>query len=333
MTTQKTTKKQDTIITGIRPSANLTVANFIGSVMPLLGLQKGETPISVFVATMHGLTDREASEVVPNVHEIVRDYLALGLDPEKVVIFDQRAIRKEVALLKLYLERHITIARILRVPALKDNLRAGQTAEQASALLAEYPIMMAADILLQDATLVPVGKDQYAHIETTKELARAFNARYGDVLVVPEPLERDTPINILSLRGDGKMSKSKPNDALFLTDDEATLRKKIKRAETADPGKPSEKIESLAFLGKTLSPTSISHIDTILKRHHKGEKVMAEFKELLADIVVTFTADFQKKRDDVSTPTIEKILTGGNKRSAEKAQSVLDRVEHAMGIV
>ncbi|PIP03275.1 MAG: tryptophan--tRNA ligase [Candidatus Yonathbacteria bacterium CG_4_10_14_3_um_filter_47_65] len=333
MTIHKTTEKQNVIITGVRPSANLTVANFVGSVIPLLDLQNEGRPISAFVATMHGLTDREPSEIVPNVIEVVRDYLALGLDPKKVIMFDQRAVRKEVALLKLYLERHITIARLLRVPALKDKLREGQTAEQASALLAEYPIMMAADILLQDANLVPVGKDQYAHIEATKELARAFNARYGDTLVVPEVLERNEPVNILALRGDGKMSKSKPDDAIFLTDNEETLRKKIKRAETADPGKKSEKIESLAFLGRILSPARASDIDAILTRHRAGNKVMADFKEILADIVVTFTTDFQKKRADVSTSSVQNILVDGNEIALTQAKTVLDRAEHAMRII
>lgn len=321
------------IITGIRPSANLTVANLIGSVFPILDLQKGDTPIAVFVATMHGLTDHEAKEVVPNVLEVARDYLALGLDPNRVTIFDQRSVRKEVALLKLYLERHMTVARLVRVPTLKEKLKVGQNPENASALLAMYPIMMAADILLQDATLVPVGKDQLAHIEAARELARAFNAKYGNALVVPEAANQKDPVNILALRGEGKMSKSKPDDAIFLVDTEAEIRKKVKRAETANPGEHSEKIDSLVFLAKTLAPEHAPAIDALVKRHMAGEKVMAVFKALLADLLVAFTGDFQAKRAKITNKDAAAVLAAGGAVAAKRAQEVLDRVEQSMGIV
>ena len=111
------------LITGIRPTANLTVANLIGAAMPLLELQKSDNDILVFVATMHGLTDHEPNELMGSVNEVVKDYLALGLNPKKVTIFDQRAIRNQISLLKLYLERHITVSRACRVPTLKEKLR------------------------------------------------------------------------------------------------------------------------------------------------------------------------------------------------------------------
>jgi tryptophanyl-tRNA synthetase len=332
MTTSKTKTPPARIITGIRPSANLTVANLIGSVVPILELQKGTTPISVFVATMHGLTDHEAKEVVPNVIEVARDYLALGLDPDRVTIFDQRTVRKEVALLKVYLERHMTIARLVRVPTLKDKLKAGQNPENASALLALYPIMMAADILLQDATLVPVGKDQLSHVEAARELARAFDAKYGNALVVPDALNQQEPVNILALRGEGKMSKSKPDDAIFLVDTEEVIRKKIKRAETANPGEPSEKIDSLVYLAKSIAPHRASDIDHLIVRHLAGEKVMAEFKGLLADLLVEFTGSFQKRRAKITKKMAEQVLIDGGQVALARAQTVVDRVERAMGI-
>lgn len=327
------TASQPVILTGIRPSANLTIANMIGAVFPVLDLQQRGDPTFVFVATIHGLTDNEAKDVVSNVLEVVKDYVALGLDPKKVTIFDQHTIRKEVALLKLYLERHITIARLMRVPTLKEKLKSGQNPENASALLALYPIMMAADILLQDSTLVPVGKDQLSHIEATKELARALNSKYGDVFVIPEALNQKEPVNILSLRGEGKMSKSSPDDAIFLVDTEEVIRKKIKRAETANPGVMNEKIESLIFVGKTLAPNRAGEIDLLIKRHKAEEKVMAEFKGILADIIVSFTSEFQKKRGNTSDKEAEEILRAGGEVALRNAQKVIDRVEKAIGIV
>jgi tryptophanyl-tRNA synthetase len=326
-----------TLITGIRPSASLTIANLIGSVVPLLELQNlSDTDVRVFVATMHGLTDHEPHEVVPNVPEIVRDYLALGLDPAKVTIFDQRAIRSEVALLKLYLERHITVARACRVPALKDKLREGQNPEEATVLLMGYPVMMAADIVLQDADVVPVGKDQYSHLEVTRELVDTFNKKYGTekkpVLVRPQTLNRDDPVNILALTGEGKMSKSKPETAVFLTDDESVIRKKIKRAETAFEGEMSEQLQSLVHVAHALAPTRTKEVDEVVARHMAGEKVMGTFKQLVADVVADFAKDFQEKRATITDAAVTEILDSGADVAQKSARVVLARVEAALGI-
>ena len=324
--------EKDVIITGIRPSGNLTVANFIGSVIPFLDLQKKKNPTIVFVATMHGLTDKEPSEVMSNVNEVVKDYLALGLDPTKITIFDQRSLRHEVSLLKLYLERHITVSRLTRVPTLKDKLKKNQTPEQASVLLAGYPIMMAADILLQSAKLVPVGKDQFSHIEVARELAKDFNTKYGRVFVVPDCLNRAEPINILSLRGDGKMSKSEPEDAIFLTDDKETIERKIKRAETALPGEKSEKIDNLAFMAKILSPKFSDEIDELLEKHEKGEKVMVDFKRSVSSSVISFVEGFQKNRAEIDDKKVEEVLRSGGEKAMSRAKDTLSRVEEALGI-
>lgn len=324
------------LITGIRPTANLTVANLIGAAVPLLELQAGKDEIYVFVATMHGLTDHEPDEIMGSVNEIVKDYIALGLDPERTTIFDQRAIRRQVALMKLYLERHITVARAVRVPTLKEKLREGQTPEQANVLLMGYPIMMAADILLQDIEIVPVGKDQYAHMEVARELVDAFNAKYGDgknILIRPETLNRKDPINILSLTGSTKMSKSKPEGAIFLTDQPAEIKKKIMRAETAIEGEMSDKLDSLIKMALALKPDAAGDIDKLMKRHMAGEKVMGDFKKLLVEILVEFTTDFQQKRAKISDQEVEKILSAGAEKAGANADAVLQRVEKALNIV
>ncbi|NCD01227.1 tryptophan--tRNA ligase [bacterium] len=322
------------LITGIRPTASLTIANLIGAAFPLLELQKTDNEILVFVATMHGLTDHEPKEVVSSVDDIVKDYLALGLDPKRIIIFDQRDVRRQVALLKLYLERHITVNRACRVPTLKEKLKKGQNPEQANVLLMNYPVMMAADILLQEAEIVPVGKDQYSHMEIAKELCDSFNSKYGkNVLIRSEALNRKEPVNILALSGEGKMSKTKPETAIFLNDEASVIKKKIMKAETAVEGKDSDKIQSLLNIVKAIKPERESFMQEIINRHRKGEKVMGEFKKALAEIVIEFTNVFQEKRKNISDDDVRKILNKGAKIANKNADLVIEKVEKAMGVI
>lgn len=322
------------ILTGIRPTATLTIANLIGAAFPLLELQKlnESNEILVFVATLHGLTDHEPEQL--KVGDIVKDYIALGLDPSKIVIFDQHDLRKEVALLKLYLERLITVSRACRVPTLKDKLKDGQSAEQANVLLMAYPIMMAVDILLQDAHLVPVGKDQFSHMEVARELADAFNLAYGngtDVVVRPETMNRDEPVHILSLKGDGKMSKSKPDGAIFLTDSPDEIRKKMRRAETALEGQTSEKLQSLITIMAKLAPHKQDEVNGLIQQHMAGGKVMGKFKALAAEVIIDFTKRFQEKRATISDEQVNAVLKNGITIAKANASAVLERVERAMG--
>lgn len=321
------------IFTGIRPTESLTIANMIGAAFPLLELQKlsHENEILAFVATLHGLTDHEPEEL--KVVDIVKDYVALGLDPSKVVIFDQFELRHEVALLKLYLERHITVARVSRLPTLKDKLKEGQAPEQATVLLMAYPIMMAVDILLQDAQIVPVGKDQFSHLEVARELADAFNNKYGNdkkIFIRPETMNVNEPVNILSLTGDGKMSKSKSEGAIFLNDTPDNIRRKMKRAETAIEGQSSEKLDSLVLMVKALAPDRSAEIDDLITQHLDGKKVMGNFKMLAADIIIDFTTSFQKKREQISDEQVKEILEKGISIARANASEVLKRVEKAM---
>ncbi len=321
-----------TLITGIRPTATLTVANLIGAAVPLLELQNNSNleNVLVFVATMHGLTDHELEQL--DASEVVKDYLALGLNPDKVTIFDQKDIRKEVALMKMYLERHITVSRACRVPTLKDKLKDGQTPELANVLLMAYPVMMAADIFLQGATLVPVGKDQYSHMEVARELADSFNEKYGHILPRPETMNRSEPVNILSLIGPGKMSKSKPEGAIFLTDTVEMIQKKMKKAETAVEGEMSEKLDSLIKMSVALAPGREDEIRSLIQSHLNGEKVMGSFKKLVSEILVEFTISFQKKRSEITNQDVSYILETGAVIARRNAEFMLQKVERAMGM-
>ena len=319
--------------TGIRPTGDLTVANYIGAVKPIVELQAGGVRPMVFVADLHALTDNEPSVADAYIREVVADYLALGLDPDTTVIFPQSAIARQVYTLTGILARHATVAELLRVPTLKDKLKHHANPETANAALLLYPVMMAADILLQRSKSVPVGEDQVAHIEVARKLARRFNETYGDVFPVPR-VQQVKSLRVLSLKGDGKMSKSSPEGALFLTEDPALAAKKIQRAQTALEGEMSDSLASCIVLAKGLSSDAGEHaeIDALVQRHLSGEQVMGAFKKLLGGIVERFLREFQQRRTAVTADPafITGILDRGAREAARNADDTLALVQKAM---
>jgi tryptophanyl-tRNA synthetase len=321
------------VLTGIRPSYDLTIANYLGAVRPIVDLQREKTSLMVFVADLHAMTDNEPKIVKQYIYNVVADYLALGLDPNKTIIFLQSDIAGEVTTLTAFLARLISVAELLRVPTLKDKLKKNAKPESANALLLLYPVIMASDILLQRAKLVAVGEDQMPHIELTRKLARMFNKKHKRVFPIPQALQIK-PIRILSLKGEGKMSKSKPEGAIFLTDDLKTVETKIKNAETAFEGQMNEKLESLIFIAKNLAKTEKGkeEIDTIIKEHLAGKKVMKEFKQALIEIVKNFLIEFQEKRNEVikNKHHLQSILEKGNKIAKQNAIETLEKVKKVL---
>lgn len=324
---------QTNVFTGIRPTGNLTVANFAGAVAPLLDLQKENKNPLVFVADMHAMTDREPKIAKKYATEVVIDYLALGLNPRKCNIFIQSSIGRQISLLTLYLMRHISTAELLRVPTLKDKLKSGQKEENANSLLTNYPVMMASDILIQKSIEVPVGKDQLPHIEVAKLLARRFNKQYGEIFPVPEAYHLKA-VNILSLKGEGKMSKSKPEGAIFLTDSPEEALKKIKKAETAFAGKMTEKLESHLLLIKKMAKKKkeIEKAEKIIAEHLAGKQVMKDFKELFSEVVKNFLIDFQVRRKEIAEDGgyLASIINEGNAIAQVNAEKTLREVEKMM---
>ena len=321
------------VFTGIRPSGDLTVANYLGAIEPILKmLEEGVEPM-VFVADLHALTDKEPSLAKKYIHEVVADYLALGLDPEKTTIFVQSVIGSQLFTLMSYLARHISVAELLRVPTLKDKLRKNAREETANALLLLYPVLMASDILMQRAEQVPVGEDQVAHLEVTRLLAKRFNDRYGNVFPIPKAYQVES-LRILSLKGEGKMSKSVPEGAIFLTDDIENAVKKVKGAVTAIEGEMTDGLESNVVLAKGLckSEEDRTRIDRIITEHMASKKVMGEFKKMLAKVVSEFLTDFQERRKEVvkNSGLIESVLKRGDRIATENANETMALVEKAM---
>lgn len=324
------------LFTGIRPSSNLTIANYLGAIKPIIELQNKGLSTLVFVADLHGITDNEPAVVKKYIFEVVADYIALGVNPKKTKIYLQSDIACEVLILTAFLSRLVPVSELLRIPTLKDKLKKNARPETANTLLLLYPVMMASDILLNKAEKVPVGEDQLPHIEFTRMIARKFNKKYGEVFPLPQALQIK-PIRILSLKGEGKMSKSNPNGAIFLTDDLKTIADKIKTAETAFEGVMNEKLESLILIAKGLAKTEdeIKKVDEIIKEHMKGKRVMKQFKEVLTQIVQNFLQEFQTKRNEIAKDPlyISSILEKGRKIAKQNATETLNEVRKALGLI
>jgi tryptophanyl-tRNA synthetase len=320
------------MLTGVRPTGNLHLGNYVGAIKPFIELQKTGVRSFVFVADLHALTDHEPKEIREFTREVVADYLALGLDPEKNIIYTQSSIGYETTFLMALLARETTVAELLRVPTIKDKLRRGARPETANALLLLYPVMMAADILLHRARRVPVGDDQVAHLEVMRRLARDFNEKYGEVFPIPEP-EKLRSLRILSLKGAGKMSKSVPEGSIFLSDDPKKIEKKIKTAETATEGKMTPSLESHMILAKELAQNknTLIEIDELINAHLAGKQVMGDFKKLLADLISDFLIRFQERRATVIKEPgyIEDILRSGATVARESAEKTLALVRRA----
>lgn len=323
------------VFTGIRPSGGLTIANAMGAVDPIVKLQNGNEIEScmVFVADLHALTDAEPSDTQGNVIDIVKDYIALGLDPKKNDIFIQSFLVSEVAELCIYLSRLVTVAELMRVPTLKEKIKKGQNESNASALLALYPVMMASDILLQKAEFVPVGEDQVAHMEIARLFAQRFNKKYGDVFPIPKVLSLGSPLRIKSLNGNGKMSKSDPSGAILLDDPIEVSLNKIKRAQSAFAGEKSDTLDSLVRIGEFVSDEKgKEEIANIMKRHFNGENVMGDLKSNIMSSLEIYLREYQKRKTEIDEGEILKKVENDGLKAREIAQSTLKEVREAMGL-
>jgi len=319
------------LLTGLRPTGSLTLANVVGAVQPILRLQAAsELPILLFVADLHALTDNEPQTVAQQVHATVRDLLALGIDTTRVQVFVQSALTHEVNELAGYLAREVRVSELLRQPSLKEKLRSGQQPENATAALMMYPVLMAADILIHRAAQVPVGQDQLAHLELARLMARRFNADYGVTLVEPQPLQAEA-LRILALRGDAKMSKSDPETALLLSDSVAEIERKIAGCQTAPEGEMSLQLASHLKLIEALDPGASVPVRALLAAHLRGERVMAEFKRRFVQVVTGFVRGVDARRAALDDAKVDRVLRAGTAFARSSATHTLNDVRIALG--
>ena len=328
------TKKR--ILTGDRPTGKLHLGHYVGSLANRVRLQD-EYECFFIIADLHTLTTRPEREHIlkirHNVREIVIDYLAAGIDPEKSVIFVQSAIPGTYEL-NLIFEMLVSVPRLERIPTLKDMARDANLQTMPFGLLG-YPVLQAADILLPRAHLVPVGKDNQAHVEVTRELARRFNRLYGQVFPIPEALLSKVP-TLVGIDGT-KMSKSRGN-AIYLSDDSATVERKVhgmytdpQRVRADVPGRVEG--NPVFIYHETFNPNQ-EEVKDLKERYRRGKVGDVEVKEKLARAINGFLDPIRERRAryEAQPGLIEEILAGGIRRMRQESDETMRLVREAMGL-
>lgn len=319
------------ILTGLQPSGKLHVGNYFGAMQPAVELQeRGEA--FYFIADYHAMTSSSDPEALrTNVRELAIDFLACGLDPERAVFFRQSAV-PEVNELAWILSTACPMGLLNKCHSYKDKVAQGISPNHA---LFAYPVLMAADILLYDATQVPVGKDQKQHLEVTRDLAVKINEAYGEeTVVLPEPIIRDDTAIVMGLDG-RKMSKSYHN-TLPIFGDEKPLRKLIMRITTdstpVEEPKPTENSTILALY--KLFADEPAYADMVAD-HERGGIGYGDLKKRLAEAYWEYFSLMRRKREEILADPgyVDEVLAKGAQRAREEASKVLGRVRRAVGLV
>ncbi|MDX9784689.1 MAG: tryptophan--tRNA ligase, partial [Spirochaetia bacterium] len=262
------------------------------------------------------------------------DYLACGIDPAKSVIYLQSAV-PEVAELSLFFENLITVPRLSRVPSLKEMAQSAHIEEMPFGLLG-YPVLQAADILLPRAHLVPVGKDNVAHVEVTREIARRFNYLYGETFPVPDPLVSDFG-SLVGTDGNAKMSKSL-NNAIFLSDDEKAVTKRVMSMYT-DPKRVSADIPGTVegnpvFQYHDAFNPDKAQVEDLKTRYRAGKVGDVEVKEKLAKALNAFLDPLRERRAHYESKSglADEVVYDGTLKMRDEARKTLSMAKKAMGM-
>ena len=323
------------ILTGDRPTGQLHLGHYVGSLQNRLRLQDSHECFFI-IADLHTLTTRPEKDYIRQVGEFVRelvlDYLAVGIDPERSVIFVQSGV-PETFELNLILEMLISVPRLERLPSLKDMARAENLEAMPFGLLG-YPVLQAADILLPRATLVPVGKDNEAHVEVSREIARRFNRLYGEVFPIPEALIGEVP-TLVGTDGQAKMSKSL-NNAIFLADDPKTVETKVMRMYT-DPKRVSADIPGTVegnpvFAYHDAFNPDKAEVADLKERYRQGKVGDVEVKRKLVLALNQFLTPIRDRRAQFDRSTVEQVLVEGTRRARREAEETMRLVRDAMGL-
>jgi tryptophanyl-tRNA synthetase len=325
------------ILTGDRPTGQMHLGHYVGSLRNRVQLQD-KYECFFIIADLHMMTTRPEKEYLlqihSNVYELLLDYLAVGIDPEKSVIFLQSAVPGTYEL-NLIFEMLVTVPRLERLPSLKDMASAANLDSMPFGLLG-YPVLQAADILLPRASLVPVGKDNEAHVEITREIARRFNRLYGEVFPLPEALIGDVP-TLVGTDGQAKMSKSLEN-AIFLADDPETVEKKVmgmftdpKRVRADIPG--TVEGNPVFIYHDAFNPDQDEVLD-LKDRYREGRVGDVEVKKKLALALNNFLEPIQGRRlAFASKPALlEEIIQAGTNTMKTESDETMALVRQAMGM-
>lgn len=321
------------VFSGIQPSGVLHIGNYLGAIQTWVQMQQ-ETQNYFCVVDLHAITVRqEPKELRANTLNLAKTYLAGGIDPQYCTLFVQSHVKEHTELAWI-LGTMTYMGELNRMTQFKD--KSGHKGESVGVGLFTYPTLMAADILLYDTDLVPVGEDQKQHLELTRDLAERFNGAFGKTFVVPEPLIRKMGARIMGLDDPTKkMSKSAPKPANYiaLTDTADVIRKKIGRAVT-DSGMEIRFAEDKPAMSNLLTIYSLMSGEPIpeLEERYVG-KGYAEFKRDLAEVVVEHLRPFQERYAALDDTEVLNLLRDGADRARQVASRTVERVKRKMGIV
>ena len=322
------------ILTGIKPTGKLTLGNYIGVLKNLKKeCERGEC--FYFIADLHALTlPIDPEELRQNSIDLACFYLASGIDPKKTTLFLQSSVSAH-AELNAIMQNYLYMGELSRMTQFKD--KSSKMKESAIGLgLFSYPVLMASDIILYDANIIPVGEDQVQHVELTRDLVNRINNRYGEILTMPKAEMRKVGARIMSLSDPTKkMSKSDPKGDIFLKDEPAVIRKKIMSAVTDSGSEVKYDVENKPGISNLLTIYAAINDMSIEEAEKKFEGFRyGDFKKAVADAVVEELEPFQAKyREILESKAYEAVLKEGAKRANEVAGKTLERVKKAVGLL
>jgi len=320
-------EQKKVLLSGIKPTGRLHLGNFFGAMRQFVDLQE-QYNSSIFIANYHALTTQhDAETLMEDALNIAMDYLAVGLDPQKVTLFLQSDV-PEVTELTWVFNCLTTVPYLERAHAFKDAKEKGADVNMGTF---DYPVLMAADILIQDADIVPVGKDQKQHLEMARDIAEKFNHTFGDTFTLPEPHILEAVETVVGTDGQ-KMSKSYNNTIpLFGTDEE--IQKAVMGVVTdskapEDPKDPSDTLFSLYLL---LEPADLSEMEVKYKNGGVGYK---EMKEKLIEEIIRFIAPMRQRREKLAENTDEvlQVLANGGDIARSRARAKMHEVRKRVGL-
>lgn len=326
----------ETVLSGIRPTGNLHLGNYFGALRNFISMQN-EHNCYFFIADYHSLTTHPTpQDLHGNVRQILVEYLAAGLDPEKSTLYVQSDV-PQVIELYLFLNMNAYIGELERCTSFKDKIR--QNPQNINAGLLTYPTLMAADILLHRATKVPVGKDQEQHLEMTRTFANRFNRMYN-VDYFPEPQAfnfGNELIKIPGLNGSGKMGKSEgEGNAIYLADEPEAIRKKVMKAVTdSGPSMPNQEkpevIKNIFQLMHVVSaPETFNYFDEM---YNTCQIRYGDMKKQLAEDMILFTAPFREKIKEISADEayVSRAARIGKEKAQESASKTVSEIREIIG--
>jgi tryptophanyl-tRNA synthetase len=326
----------ETVVSGIRPTGNLHLGNYFGALRNFIKMQE-QHHCYFFIADYHSLTTHPTpKDLHGNVKQVLAEYLAAGLDPEKATLYVQSDI-PEALELYLFLNMNAYLGELERCTSFKEKIRLQPN--NVNAGLITYPTLMAADILVHKATKVPVGKDQEQHLEMTRTFGNRFNRMYN-VDYFPEPQAfnfGDNLVKVPGLNGAGKMGKSEgEGNAIYLADTPEDIRKKVMKAVTDEGPKVEnqEKPEAIQNLFSLMSIVSSTETLTFFdEQYNKCAIRYGDMKKQLAEDMILFTAPFREKIEDLlkNEPYLSTVAKLGKEKARESATKTIREVREIIG--